>query len=189
MKKVLGIVGSPRKGGNTHVLVSRILEGAEGEGAAADILLLGDLTIRECDGCHVCWEGKPCSKNDDMNEIYLRIAASDAIIFGTPVYWYGPTALMKSFIDRFVYFNCPENRARVRDKLAVVAAPFEEADPEAAQLLLLFFQKCFQYLEMKLVEEILVPGVGEKGDILKKHEALEEARALGVKLARLLRGR
>jgi multimeric flavodoxin WrbA len=53
MKRVLGIMASPRKNGNTHLLVSKILEGASAEGAITEILFLNDLTIRECDGCHV----------------------------------------------------------------------------------------------------------------------------------------
>lgn len=67
--KILGVVGSPRKNGNTHILVSRILEGAKVNGAFTDSLFLNNLTIRECDGCHVCWKGKPCTKNDDMNNV------------------------------------------------------------------------------------------------------------------------
>jgi multimeric flavodoxin WrbA len=188
MKKILGVVGSPRKNGNTHILVSKILEGAAEEGVAGDLVLLGGMTIRQCDGCHACWQGKPCSKNDDMNDVYPKIAQSDAIIFGTPVYWYGPTALMKGFIDRFVYFNCPENRPLVRGKPAVVAVPFEEENLETARLLLAFFERCFEYLEMRLLGQIAVPGVGEKGDVLKKQDSLAEAHALGATLARNLLG-
>jgi multimeric flavodoxin WrbA len=144
------------------------------------------LTIGECDGCQTCWQGRPCSKQDDMNGVYPKIAESDAVVFGTPVYWYGPTALMKAFIDRFVYFNCPANRPQVRQKPAVLAVPFEEDDPEAAGLLVAMFEKCFEYLEMRLVGKLTVPGVGEKGAVLKKQAALEEARALGASLARLV---
>ena len=187
MSKILAVVGSPRKNGNTHLLVSAILEGAEAEGASGELLLLGDLTIEECNGCHTCWQGKPCSKGDDMNDVYARIAESDAIIFGTPVYWYGPTALMKAFIDRFVYFNCPENRPMVRGKLAVVATPFEETDPRAADLLLGMFDRCFDYLQMRPAGRIIVPGVGEKGAIREHPDVLEQARILGGRLARRLR--
>jgi multimeric flavodoxin WrbA len=69
MKTILGVVGSPRRKGNTHILVSRILEGAKNEGAATEIIFLSNLTIRECDGCHVCWKGRKCSKKDDMNNL------------------------------------------------------------------------------------------------------------------------
>ena len=182
-KKVLGVVGSPRKNGNTHILVSRILEGAEKQGAAADTIFLNDLNIRECDGCHACWRGKRCSKKDDMRDIYPKIIESDVIVFGTPVYWYGPTALMKGFMDRFVYFNCPENRKKIRGKSGVIAVPFEEEDPKTADLLTEFFKKSLKYLEMKLVGEILVPGVGGRGEILKKADRLKEGYELGKKLA------
>jgi len=56
--KILGVMGGPRKKGNTHILVSRILEGAEAAGADTEVLFLGDLNIRECDGCYSCWKGQ-----------------------------------------------------------------------------------------------------------------------------------
>jgi multimeric flavodoxin WrbA len=183
MKRILAVVGSPRKNGNTHILVSKITEGARAEGALVDELFLGDLTIRECDGCHVCWEGKDCNKNDDMLAIYPKIIQSDVIIFGTPVYWYGPTALMKAFIDRFVYFNCPENREKIRGKSAVMAVPFEEEDPEMARPVVEFFEKCFDYLQMNLLGRIIVPGVSKKGEIRRNAELLQEAYELGRSLA------
>jgi len=187
MKKILGIMGSPRKKGNTHILISKILEGAKSEGVRGDILFLNDLTIQECDGCHRCWKGKECSKDDDMNRLYPKIIASDGIVFGTPVYWYGPTALMKGFIDRFVYFNCPENREKIRGKPAVLAVPFEEEDPETAALLKAFFEKSLRYLEMNLIGTIIVPGVTKRGEIIKKQAPLKEAYNLGIKLARAVK--
>jgi multimeric flavodoxin WrbA len=184
MTKILAVVGSPRKKGNTHILVSKIVEGAAAEGADTDTLFLRRMKIRECDGCHSCWKGKPCSKRDDMNDVYPLISESDIIVFGTPVYWYGPTALMKAFIDRFVYFNCQENRAQVRGKQAVIAVPYEEEGPEAAELVVAFFEKALAYLEMDLVGQVLAPGVGPKGAILEHDELLAQAVDLGRGLAR-----
>ena len=183
MKRILAVIGSPRRNGNTHILVSKIVEGAKAKGAVVDELFLGDLNIRECDGCHPCWKGKECSKDDDMRDIYPAINRSDVIIFGTPVYWYGPTALMKAFIDRFVYFNCPENRQKIKDISAVLAVPFEEDDPETARGVIEFFQKSLAYLEIKLLGQIIVPGVGEKGAIRSKSQYLQQAYELGRKLA------
>ncbi len=182
MKRVLGVVGSPRKKGNTHILVSRILEGAKTQGAEVDILFLNDLEIRECIGCHACWRGVECSQRDDMNDVYPKISECDVIVFGTPVYWYGPTALMKGFIDRFVYFNCPENRVKVKGKSAVIAIPFEEETPDTADLLVAFFEKSLEYLEMNLVGKIIAPGVGHRGEILDKEEHLAEGYELGRRL-------
>ncbi len=118
-----------------------------------------------------------------MNDVYAKIMESDVIIFGTPVYWYGPTALMKGFIDRFVYFNCAENRARIKGKSAVIAVPFEEETLETADLVVSFFEKSFEYLEMNFVAKVIVPGVSQKGDILEKEESLEEGYELGKRLA------
>jgi multimeric flavodoxin WrbA len=183
MKKVLGIIGSPRKQGNTHLLVSRILEGARDAGAETEILFLGDLTIRECDGCHACWKGNPCNKKDDMCGIYPKIAASDVLVFGTPVYWYGPTALMKGFIDRFVYFNSPAHRGQIRGKSAVLAVPFEEESFETVAPVKTFFEKSLSFLEMNLLGSVIVPGMGNKGQIRERPDRLEEAYELGRKSA------
>jgi multimeric flavodoxin WrbA len=182
MKRILGIMGSTRKGGNTHILVEKILNGAEQEGAIVEIVLLKDLNISDCDGCHSCWKGNDCSKQDDMNTIFPKIIESDVLIFGTPVYWYGPTALMKAFIDRFVYFNCPDNREKIRGKKAILAVPYEENNIDTAAPLIQMFEKSFKYLEMQLIEKIIVPGVGEKGDILKKPEILKYCYEVGRKL-------
>src|SRR5512146_2999739 len=86
MIRVLAVVGSPRKGGNTDILVSRIAEGAGAAGAQVETIHLGALQIRECDGCHACWKGRPCTKNDDMRTLYAKIAASEMLVLGTPVY-------------------------------------------------------------------------------------------------------
>jgi len=183
MKRILGVVGSPSWDGNTHFLVARILDGAQQAGATTDLLFLNGLTIRECDGCHACWKGKGCCKNDDMVDTYPRLTDSDVIVFGTPIYWYGPTALMKAFLDRFVYFNSPANRAKIAGHGAALAIPFEEDSPEPAALTIAMFEKSFAYLQMKLLGQVIVPGVGDRGDVLSKEQALNEAHALGQRLA------
>ena len=183
MGQILAVVGSPRKRGNTDILVSKIAEGAEAAGGRVERIYLGDLDIRECDGCHACWRGRPCSKNDDMCRLYPKIAACDAIVFGTPVYWYGPTALMKALIDRFVYFNGQANRPAVRGKRAVVALVLEETSESTWKPVVEFFEKSLAYLEMLLAETIVAPGVGEKGAIRREPQRLEEAYRLGGRLA------
>jgi len=182
MKQILGVVGSPRVNGNTHVLVAEILDGAEQGGAKVDIIFLNDLKIKECDGCHTCWKGDQCSKNDDMINVYPKIIESDVIIFGTPVYWYGPTSLIKAFLDRFVFFNCPENREKIKGKKAILVVPFEEESLQTAELLVNMFVKSFQYLEMSLVAKLIVPGVAKRGEVSAKKKVIENAFNLGKSL-------
>ena len=118
-----------------------------------------------------------------MRQMYPKVAASETIVFGTPVYWYGPTALMKAFIDRFVYFNCEANRPMVRGKRAVVAVVLEETHEQTWRPVVEFFEKSLAYLEMELAGTIVVPGVGEKGAIHRQPQRLDEAYRLGSKLA------
>jgi multimeric flavodoxin WrbA len=176
---VLGFVGSPRRGGNTDLLVAEVLAGAESAGATTDVVCLPRLEIADCVGCHVCWRGKPCSRRDDMNELYPRIVAADVLVLGTPVYWYGPTAAMKAFIDRFVYFNCPDTRPHVRGKGAVLAIPYEEEGRETGQAVVDFFARCLAYLDMERLGAVVVGGVGERGDVVRRQDSLKAARSLG----------
>ncbi|HWR57284.1 MAG TPA: flavodoxin family protein [Thermodesulfovibrionales bacterium] len=183
MNKVLGVVGSPRKSGNTYRMVSRILHGARSRGAETEIVQLSDLNILECDGCHACWKGKGCSKKDDMIGLYPRISGCDVLVLGTPVYWYAPTALMKGFVDRLVYYNCEETRKFIRNTRAVIAVPFEDETIETADLLLDFFRKCFSYLQVEFAANILAPGVTRRGEVAKNKLKMGECLALGKTLA------
>ena len=181
MSRILGIVGSPRRGGNTDILVTEILKSAEQAGAESETIYLGDLTINECDGCHACWTGRDCTMFDDMNPLHHKIIESDLLVLGTPVYWYGPTGLMKCFIDRLVYFNCPENRTKIKGKKAVLAIPLEEEDSNVASLTVSLFEKILEYLEMSLAGTVIVPGVSAKGEVKNKSKALEKCHELGLR--------
>jgi len=141
--------------------------------------MLGGLTIRECDGCHACWKGKPCIKADDMNGIYPKLAECDVIVFGTPVYWYGPTALMKALVDRLVYFNCPENRPKLAGKAAILAIPFEETDLATAAPVVDFFGRTCEYLGLKVAGKVLAWGVTRRGEVAAREEFMREAFSLG----------
>jgi len=98
--KVVAICGSARKGGNTEVLLTAVLEGAEKAGAETELITLCDKAIKMCDGCCYCDEKKSCMLNDDMDGIFAKMSSADAIILGSPTYWDNMTGLMKNFFDR-----------------------------------------------------------------------------------------
>jgi len=179
VKKVLGIAGSPRKGGNTHILVSQILKGAREMGARTELISLGKLRIKECDACYTCWETEVCRINDGMKGIYKKLMASDSIILATPMYWFGPTVLMKAFIDRLLYFCCSKSEDKIKGKEVVLAIVFADGDTTTANSLLKMLTMTVEYLGMKLKGKIMVPGVKEKGAIKKKKRKLREAFNLG----------
>ena len=184
MTKVLGIVGSPRKNGNTDILVNRILQGAEDAGASTERVFLADLDIAPCDACEICFKGKPCKEDDDMQGLYAQFMEADTIVFGTPVYWWGPTAYMKTFVDRLYFFAAPENMKKVKGKGAVLATVFEDRDVDVASGLVFMFDESFKYLALKPAGRLVVPGVGEKGAINRKEDVLMQAAELGASLAR-----
>jgi multimeric flavodoxin WrbA len=165
-------------------LVSRILEGAKEVGAQGEELFLADLKIGECDGCDSCWKSGRCVQDDDMSHLYSRIPDFDAFVFGTPLYWYGPTALMKVFMDRLYWFCGGRNQGRLEGKEAALAIVFEEKDPQAARPTIEMFRLSFSYLKWSFREPLIVPGVGAKGEILKQPEFLERALTLGREMAR-----
>lgn len=184
MKKILGIMGSPRENGNTHVMISKIFEGAQSEGAHTELILLKDQYIKECDGCHSCWKGNECSKMDDMNKLFYKISESDVWIFGTPVYWYGPTAIIKAFLDRFVYFNCPKNRVKIKRKEALLVVPFEEEHSETAELLIQMFQRSFDYMGVPIIGTVLAPGIDKRGEVGQKGDIMKTCHELGKKIGK-----
>lgn len=184
MSNVVGIVGSPRKNGNTHILVSKILEGAKQQGATVETIFLGELSIRQCDGCYACWHGSECSKRDDMNKIYQKINQADTLVLGTPVYWYNVSALMKGFIDRFVYYNCEQNRVKVKGKNVVIAIPFEDKTMETVIPVVEFFERSLKYLEMNLSDKVIAKGISKKGEISERKDLLDHAFLIGQKMVK-----
>ena len=99
--EVLGLIGSPRKGGNTDILVDTLLTTAEKNGHRVDKVYLYDVGIGPCIDCRGCKSGKhTCVLEDGMQKLYPRLDAADAIVFGTPVYWCGPSGTMKQLLDR-----------------------------------------------------------------------------------------
>ncbi|MDO5851419.1 MAG: flavodoxin family protein [Methanobacteriaceae archaeon] len=100
MKKVIGIVGSPRKGGNTEFLLNTALNSAKKEGVDVKLICLSDFNINSCVACNKCKTTGECSINDDMTVILNEIKNADGLIVGSPVYFGTMTSQTKMFIDR-----------------------------------------------------------------------------------------
>ncbi len=102
MTSILGLVASPRRGGRTDRLVRSALAGAVEAGAAADIAYLGDLRIEFCRGCLSCVYGDGCPRPDDAMWLFEKAASYDGLILGSPVFFGGVPAQLKTVIDRGV---------------------------------------------------------------------------------------
>lgn len=100
MVKITGIVGSPRKGGNTEFLVNSALKAAEELGVETEIIYLGSAEIEPCIACDICKSTGECAIYDDMSDILAKIGSSHGLIIGSPVYFGSVTSQLKMLIDR-----------------------------------------------------------------------------------------
>lgn len=99
-KKVIGILGSPRKNGKVAGTLYAILEKCKLKGYSTSLINLYDYNIQYCKGCMVCRTKEYCIINDDLNEIAKQIVSSDIIILGAPTYWANVPAIVKNLFDR-----------------------------------------------------------------------------------------
>ncbi|WP_418724888.1 flavodoxin family protein [Dysosmobacter sp.] len=106
MKRVLILMGSPRKAGNTAALLAPFCEALEQGGAETETVWLYDREIRPCRACRICqrdWTVFGCPQEDDVQDLFDRVLAADLIVLATPIYSWYCTAPMKALLDRLVY--------------------------------------------------------------------------------------
>ena len=103
--KAIGIVGSPRRDGNTEILTGHALKAIAEEGLDTELIRLAGRDIRPCDACMVCRSGGQCPIDDDLLPIYDKMKAADAIILASPVYFGSATATIKALMDRSGYMS------------------------------------------------------------------------------------
>jgi len=178
--KVLVINGSPRKGGNTEILLDAMLAGAEEAGATFSSVKLRELDVSPCRACDVCKRTGKCVQKDDMQDLLLKMEKSEIWVLGTPVYWWGATAQLKAFIDRWYGIN----RDVFKNRRVALVIPLGSSNPDTAKHVLGMFEDIFAYLRMKQIGTLLAPGVYERGDAKKRSNLLEEATRLGKSIAK-----
>src|SRR5512135_2416002 len=98
--KVLGILGSPRRGGNTEILLKAFLEGAAAGGAEVEEIRLRELKISPCMEIYHCFKDGTCPIKDDMLGLYDKLVAADVVVLASPIFFYNVSAQAKAMIDR-----------------------------------------------------------------------------------------
>ena len=174
--KILALLGSPRKGGNTDLLIEETLKGFAVGGHRHEKIYLYKYDIFPCIDCRRCKKGDcVCVLDDGMQRIYYKMDEADLIIFGTPSYWYGPTAKMKLLIDRMRPYVA---NGRLKGKKAVVITPAAEG-PNACGPMIAMFRMSFDYLEMEFTGKILAEAY-ERGEVKNDQVILKSAYDLGA---------
>ena len=174
-KRVLGIVGSPRRGGNTEILVDEILAGAAETGADTEKIILNELNIMPCQACDACKDGGECIQEDDMSELLIQMERYSIWVLGTPVYWWGPSAQLKAFIDRWY----GANQAIFKGRTVILAIPLGSGNKKTAQHTAGMFNDIADYLGMNIAATVLALGAYKLGEVRKHASVLANARQAG----------
>ncbi len=174
--KILGIIGSPKKQGNTFTMVSWIMDAIKAEGIEIEIISLNDFKIEYCTGCTRCFVQGDCPIKDEVALIHKKMSEADGLIFGAPAYALNVPAQTKVFIDRSS-FVC--HRPQFIGKFSAVVSCSGGGVGE---------DKVCDYLE-KILYAMGYTNKGRlttiaygRGRFHEKEKVIEKAKELGVEL-------
>jgi pentatricopeptide repeat protein len=182
---VLGIMGSPRLGGNTDLLMDEALKGARSQGAFAEKIIVDELDISPCREICGCMKD---GRWDDMDDIYRSLEEADALIIGSPIFFYGLPAQLKALVDRcqalwarkYVLKQEPTMQGRKGAFIAVGATKGANLF-DGSKLTVKYW---FDAIGFEYAGELLVRGVDKQGEVKKHPTAMADAYELGKKLAK-----
>jgi multimeric flavodoxin WrbA len=186
--RVLGIFGSPRRKGNTDLLLEETLKGAAAEGASVEEIRLGNCRITPCTECLSCFNDGVCVIDDDMQDIYIRLLNADIVILASPIFFYGITGWAKAMVDRGqalwarkykLHDPVLEKGRKKKGFFISVGGTKGKRTFEGAILTVRYF---FDAFNTDYSGDLLFRGVDACGDIQKIPEALPQAFAAGRKL-------
>ncbi|MCW3491307.1 flavodoxin family protein [Dethiobacter alkaliphilus] len=185
---VLGFAGSPRRGGNSETLLDEALAGAKEAGADVEKVVLSELDFTPCISCGACEESGDCVFDDDMQALYDKIGAADALIFASPIYFYAVSAWAKGAIDRGQalwarkYVLKDERYTAKKNGYFIGVGATKGAKLfDGAELTVKYY---YDAAGFELAESLLVRGMDEKGVVKDSPEYLHQARALGAQAAK-----
>lgn len=182
--KAIAINGSPRPGGNTEIMLKKVLEPLEAAGWSTEYLRIGGKPVRGCIACLKCFEkrnGRCIVEKDDMNDYLEKIYAADAVILGSPTYFADVTPELKALIDR-AGFVALANGGALRGKIGAAVVAVRRGGATHV----------FDTINhMFLLSSMIVPGSiywnlgmgGDKGQVLGDDEAMRNMSHLGQTIA------
>ena len=191
-KKIAAIYGSPRRNGNTDILLSKAVQGAEDAGAIVDSIVLRDYKISPCLEIYGCKKNGECAIVDDFQQVRDRILISDAIMIATPIFFYTVSAHVKIFMDRcqslwVKKYWIEGNKASDNQtpKPSIVIAAGATKGKKLFDGMLLSMKYFLDVLDAEVESTLLCREVDLKGEVHAFPEYMDEASRLGANLARL----
>lgn len=185
---VVAFLGSPRKNGNTELLLQETIRGIEESGLKVRLLNLNLMNISPCQNCSGCDDTGTCIVEDDMSQIYDAIRGADRIILASPIFFFGVSAQTKTMIDRCQAFWCekyllkktiPAGKFRRKGLLILVGGMKKEIGVQCAEATARAFFRTISVPEHKTLSFL---GLDVKGAILQHPTALQKAYEAGQRL-------
>jgi multimeric flavodoxin WrbA len=186
--KVLGVLGSPRIGGNSDLLLEQALAGAMATGGEVEKVVLCKKRISGCLDCGRCNEHGVCAIKDDMQEIHQKILEAGAVIHSVPVYFWAMTSQMKAYLDRWCAFFDEEWRVhkfyqpRMQGKRIGLITVCGDADVSTAEPIVRSFKNTCEFTGLSLLE-VVQASASAKGEIAGNEVVKRKAYDLGKKAA------
>jgi multimeric flavodoxin WrbA len=182
--KVIGIVGSPRKNGNTNTLVQQVLEGAVEAGAETRTFLLNEMNYSGCQACDYCKPHEMCKLEDDLAELLKEIGEADGIIFGAPIYFGQFSGQMRLFLDRCYSLVNPDHSARLPfGKKAIIVVAQGMPDPAAYKgVYEEFGDQISRFMGMDVKDTLVAAGYHTPEEVKNDAELMKKAKDAGRNL-------
>jgi len=183
--KVLGIMGSPRIGGNTDLLLDEALKGARSKGAEVEKITVSRLKIEPCREIYACLKDGKCPIKDDMTALYDKLVNADIIIVASPIFFYTVSPQLMALISRcqalwsrryVLNIDMPLKKGAF---IAVGATKGAKLF-DGPKLTIRYF---FKAINAEYTDELLIRGVDKKGEIKDHPTALADAYKLGERIA------
>lgn len=182
--KIIGVVGSPRMGSNTKILVEEALKGAGEKGAEVKLFNLGQMDIAPCKACMHCKNSEgECATADDMQIIYNEIKEADGFILGSPVYMWQMTAQSKLFTDRLYAFFGTNFEDKYGKKNVSLIFSHGNPDENAFSVYFEYTKNMYEFLGFNVVDLKNYGGNNIPGSVKDQEEVMKEARDIGMRLA------
>lgn len=172
--KILVITGSPRKNGNSNTLADNFIKGAQEEGHTVVRLDSAFKNVHPCIACNKCGMNGQCVFKDDFEFVKSNIIDADAVVFATPMYYFGISAQIKAVIDRFYAINGQIHRP----KKAVLLLTYADTSEKEAKPIISHYETLLNYLGWSDAGKIIASGVWAEGDI-KHTQYPQKAYELG----------
>jgi multimeric flavodoxin WrbA len=184
-KTAIIILSSPRKGSNSGVLGRAVAEGLAGAGVRADIIDIASLDIKPCLACGNCQRnGGRCSQVDGMHTVYPKLREASILVLATPVYMFTMSAQLKIFLDRcYALMNPEANGLAGKTMAAAISYGADDFASSGGGNIVQSLQDLCRFIGVTWGGLVHGRGGQDRETLAKDQPVLEQARALGAKLA------